>query len=724
MKRYPKNIIHFIVLLCLWQQSYGDITATSPVTYTSGNPKIHPGTVEANMIHLSVSQIMQLDYRNRFDGGILANAAGGEARLRIYYYRSDAVDGKKMLLYEVYTHENSGSYIHNSNYYNKDNWLYDVIPCESSFWSTGRIGWSSDDLETPILEAAEDYQRFHDCWTNWNTDACGFSRGMSELAIPVVVELTMHHATVQNFKIPGHGVIDPSVLVAIPPISIKGTNYEVVDLKEDVLFGHSENRFEFYTIQRELTGKKITGLYDGGTSPDCYFKLSVTTGSPTYIALPASTNINSTVFAGLNPTMFSRFRFAEEGIGSPFVVYKLNPASDQVVKFTATKNGPFVIGDNFDVSFKEDLALPANKRKLFHRGDWLTDVLVCAHRGLWSKVGRHDNPDFSGIAENTIPAYELAINDPNIDWIEFDARRTSDGVFVAWHDDGISRVSSFPDDRDVIPVKDVNARDKVWRDEHRPTYHPDNLALKNKTWAFMKDLHVRDYLGSKVKDASGNFMHPMKLEEGFAWLNAQKALGKHSVISVDYKDGLKYLDEVYELILKYDLEGQVLLSVYAKEYSLANYQAEYGQDFLKQIPLKPTFYEPVNLQTDYGGNVLNRFNDFINAPDHFVAGFTLNVNYDQDNLLIAVLKQPGFSAIANRVWYMSHYNEPFMASITDNNRLNTTADCDPRQHPLMQLCCNLFWRADFDWLLNNGTNAIFSDNTEALVEYLKAKGKK
>lgn len=728
MKRYLNYISNFMVLLFLWQQSYGSVTATSTMIYTSVNPKIHYGATQRDMMQLSVTNIMQLGYRMQEEGGILANAAGGEVRIKVYYYRADAIDGKRMLLYENSSSGNSPDYVTNATSYNYSSWHYPVDPVDGTFWYTGRQPWGSYDIKSAALEAVKDHREHYGCWQNWNTNDCGYSRGLSEQVIPIIIEVTIHHATLTTFKIPGlPEVFNPALLAVIQPTGIKGSNYEITDLKSNTSFGHANNRYTIKDVNPEFSSKKITGLFDDDiVEPNSYFKMTPT-GGTIFIAIENGGNLNHLPeFHDYYPSLYkaNAFKIEKGGVAKSFDVFKVTPLNNLILKTSANASGPFIIADNFDVSFKEDLALPVAKRKLFHRENWLNDILVCAHRGTWGKVGSHNPVDYSGIAENTIPAYELAINNPDIDWIEFDGRRTSDGVFVAWHDEGISRVSSFPDDQECIPVDEVNARDKVWRDEHRPTYAPGNLLLKNKTWNTIKDLHLRDYLGCKVKDASGNYMHPLKLEDGFKWLRDQKALGKHSVISVDYKDGLKYLDEVYRLILKYDLEGQILLSVYAKEYSLADYQAEYGHDFLKQIPLKPTFYEPVNLATDYGGNVLNRFNEYINAPEHFVAGFTLNVNYDKDDLLIGVLEQPAFPSIANRVWYMSHYNEPFMASISDNNRVNSTVDCDPRLHPILQLCSNLFWRADFDWLLNNGTNAIFSDNTESLIEYLKAKGKK
>lgn len=344
---------------------------------------------------------------------------------------------------------------------------------------------------------------------------------------------------------------------------------------------------------------------------------------------------------------------------------------------------------------------------------------MCAHRGLWGQTGSHRNPDYAGIAENTIAAYEKAIDNPYIDWIEFDARRTSDGVFVAWHDPDVWRITNKFDDSECIPIDSVNLRDRLYLDQHRTW----RKQVKEYTWNEMKDLHLRDYLGCKVKDEQGNYVHPLKLEDAFQWVKDQAAQGKYTALSIDYKDGLNYLDDLYRLILEYDLEGQVLFSVYARDYALADYQAEYGKSFLKQLPLKPTFYEPTE-PSQYGGSLSNRFNEYLNTRNsgHTLAAVTLNVNSNRDHQLINLVRSNPFPT--DSIWYISHYLEPYMVSIYDNLRITTSVDCDPNQHTKTEACANLFWRADFDWLLNNGTNGIFSDNPEPLIEYLIAKGKK
>lgn len=61
---------------------------------------------------------------------------------------------------------------------------------------------------------------------------------------------------------------------------------------------------------------------------------------------------------------------------------------------------------------------------------WLTDIYI-AHRGLF------DNG--SGIPENSVPAFELAVQ--NNYGIETDVQMTKDGVLVVFHDDTLKRMT-------------------------------------------------------------------------------------------------------------------------------------------------------------------------------------------------------------------------------------------------------------------------------------------
>ena len=60
-------------------------------------------------------------------------------------------------------------------------------------------------------------------------------------------------------------------------------------------------------------------------------------------------------------------------------------------------------------------------------------VLAFAHRGA-------HGPDAGGVAENTMAAYEAAVR-MGYRYVETDVHRTADGVLVAFHDDGLDRVT-------------------------------------------------------------------------------------------------------------------------------------------------------------------------------------------------------------------------------------------------------------------------------------------
>jgi hypothetical protein len=608
---------------------------------------------------------------------------------------------------------------------------------------------------------------------------CFLHKG-KEILQPVIVEITVKNATLRAVKIRGIDIINAQWFpiqtpAATASVDIKGSNYEINTFQQQFAFGHKvtvnstdyPNRFTVSNVSAAYLGAKFTGLFGSGGSTNAYLKASVKSGQELLVALENGQTLTATSLgsSGFTPTLATSSAFAikdaVDGISRTFNIWKVaSTSSNRVFKFTANRSGPFIIANAFDVNFKENLALPANKRKLFHRADWLNDVLVCAHRGLWNKTGQPGNgsdipQQLSGIAENTIAAYNLALNNPYIDWIEYDARRTKDGVFIAWHDDHVRRVSNFADTRECVPIDEVTQRTKPWYDEEAS----QDPAGANSRWSFtnakvtnlywdaanapagwqfgsVKDLNIRDYLGCEVKDGvdasgnpngTGNFLHPLKISDGFDWLVQQQSQGKYSIISLDFKDGLNYLHELFQLAVEKDLEGQVLLSVYAKDYSIQDYQNEYGVSFLRQFALKPTFYEPNDDKRDeYGGDLNKRLTEYVDANNngHFVAALTININNDQDDALLGVLNGTPAPYPADKIWYVSHYYEPFMASIADNNQMSAPAECKPSLNPGTMTCANLFWRADFDWFLNNGTNGIFSDNVEPLIEYLIAKGRK
>lgn len=738
MKKYL--IYLFLLLLVVWN-GHGQIYSDDEIRKSSPNAKMDSGISSFDMVYLDYIKLFGLN--SDMTGGIIGDVSpGGEIKLEVWSYDPNKIDGKGVKIYSTFLDGPSTVFAGNSTrvgygWFGKtESTDIKKISQSAKLFEPDFKAFGVDPACKNYFTSLESFSNFGKSFFNgffWSMNAITHAPYQLECKRyiqqqPVIVEATIRKASLHRFKIPGIGkfdakaFFDPQSMV----VEIKGGNYQISPIKNGIQVGHPKSYLLIKKHIWELSKTKIAGLYDNTTGPvRGYFKVKVPASGKLWVALEKGQNINATPF-GNGELLYENALTIEDNnaISGYFDVYEVSGQQGQYIKFEADKSGPFVLSHDFDVSFKEDLALPAEKRKLYHRADWPDEVLVCGHRGTWKKVGSHNPPDYSGIAENTIPAYEFAIKNPSIDLIEFDGRRTKDGVFVAWHDRDVARVSNFIDKRECIPVEELNKMDKVWRNTNPDTrWHLDYLVFSKWDWDDYKDLHLRDYLGCKVKDVKGNFMNPLKLEDAFAWLADQKTMGKYSIISVDYKQGLEYLDELYELILKYDLDGQVLLSLYAREFGLADYEREYGRDFLKQIPLKPSFFEPTS-PDQYGGNMLQRFNEYVDSPDHFVTGITLNINSDKDEGLIEILNSSKFQGLRDKMWYMSHVVEPFMSSISEISRLTTHQDCDRGQHPKLQLCSNLFWRGDLDWLLNNGTNAIFSDNTESLISYLKAKGKK
>lgn len=617
--------------------------------------------------------------------------------------------------------------------------------CQLPEDGSGFYGWLAKNVFSVFSRRNEDTGKKE---INYN---CFLSKG-KEIFQPVIVEVTVKNATLRQIAIPGLGRISAAYFPIQTPaatdiVEVKGSNYEVNILKSGLNFGHNINtttsppRFSVQVNNALYNGAKFTGLYGSTTqingvsssSSDGYLKINVKAGQKLTIALENGMTLSSDF--GSTRTLETSNALSIKDFGNSssvknFDIWEVSAqGSARTIKFPFNASGPFVIAHAFDVGFKQNMAMPANKRKLFNRADHLEEVIVCAHRGLWNKVGSHNPVNYAGIAENTIDAYEAALANSDVDWMEFDGRRTKDGVFVSWHDEDVYRITNMYDDRECISIEDVNERDRVWVQAEDPDRTSWRKQIRDYSWSELQNLHLRDYLGCKVKtnSGSGSYVNPLKLEDAFQWVKDKAGQNKHTALSIDFKDGLNYLHELYRLILEKDLEGQVLFSLYAREYSLEDYQNEYGISFLRQLPLKPTFYEPTNPDVQYGGDLPKRLKDYVVANDngHFIAALTINVNNDQEPTLTNLLRQtdpPAFPV--NEIWYVSHYLDPYLVSIYDNLRITSPVDCDPSQHPSLQNCVNLFWRADFDWLLNNGTNGIFSDNPAPLIEFLKAKGKK
>lgn len=744
----------------------------------------------------TIERTLDVNQAYHFSGdyGIKANASGGSVRVHMYakaYYTNGGVSDNHALLYGAY------SDLNNTSTFTEKGWNltyinnlcdYPVLGNFLCFLSGGSLHTEkSTAYKNRVMQVTRKLSKVPITFDEF----AFFDTPQFQVEIELELLGTTTLQDVISVKLPGVGIISADHFN--DPCEVKGSNYEITSLKEAQIWGHTDNKFEIASFNTNLANSVFTGLYDGGSGPiSSYFKVKTPSDGKYLVALEKSKSMATTAFDSSTLVHSNALTIHKPGVPAAtyekvFHVYEVTKTVGTVVTFEATEDGPFIIAGNFDVRFKENEDIPITKRKLFHRADYPNDALICAHRGIWSKLGTHNPVDYAGVAENTIPAYREAMYGPlsgYIDWIEFDARRTKDGVFVSWHDDHVRRVSNFADTRECVPLEELKDRNKIKYDElaaadpegeANSSWNFTNSRVANLNWTTttfngtggtfpaMKDLHIRDYLGCKVKypgsdgidtNAATAYAHPLKLEDSFQWLVDQRTNGKHTIISIDYKAGLADLDDLYRLVLEKGLEGQSIITLYIGNYALQEYINEYGRDFLKQMPITPNIYEPaettyLGIKDEHGDPVSDpaerlrrRFLEYMDMEEqgYFFPGVIYNNNYDGDVELINfsdtddfALRMTGKKQDGTTVsggypykpkWFESHYHEPFMSSIVDNNSITIPADCDPEQHLKSEICVNRFWRADIDWQINNGTTAFFSDSVESLVEYLIAKGKK
>lgn len=764
-----KTFNFFCFLVCLTLTGRAQIPAGSNGTYTSISPvdnqkRAIPGIGVDQMITFNVKEIF---HRKPIDStGIDATFVYSQSNpdgelsytgepnpnfynsiiiVKVYSFDRLKPGGKGPLIWGIYSTQTTSANIFKQAGWTTGRKVNGVLKPFSS--NKIRFGIQSDStyyqLNTPNCVPSKKQGWLAKAGTGYTQD-CIYRKGNISIQ-PVIVEVTVKNATLRAIKFPRNTIVSAQYFpIENPPansiVFVKGTNYEINTLTEGLQFGHFENRdsnfaprFTLSDVNPSYLGAQFTGIYGSENSTNAYLKVNQVPNQEILVAYETGQTLTAGLLGstGFTPTkvMDNAFSISDDFSGSNiiFSIWRVTSSVPMIYKFNSGLPGPFIIANAFDVNFRQNPSLPLAKRKLFNRGQFLNDVLVCAHRGLWNKTGQPGNgtnlpQQLNGIAENSIDAYQAALNNPDVDWIEFDARRTSDGVMVAFHDDYLWRVTNKFDDRECIPINEVNQRDRLYVDS-QPTW---KKKISQYTWAEIQNLQLRDYLGCKVKsnNGTGSYVNPLRLIDALQW-----ARDKNTALSIDFKDGLYYLDELLKLVLINDLEGQVLFSVYAKDFSLAQYQTEYGMTFLRQIPLKPTFYEPTDIVgvSQYGGDLPQRLAEYVKAADsgYTISAITINVNNDKEPTLTSLIRQSNPPAYpADKIWYVSHYLEPYMVSIYDNLRVAATADCDPTQHPGVMSCVNLFWRGDFDWLLNNGTNGIFSDNPEPLIAFLKAKGKK
>lgn len=652
-----------------------------------------------------------------------------------------------------------------------------------TFWSYfgGTCTNSSDyqshyqDVVGPVLDAKH-------CWGDPDFANCYENALLEDHTISLVAKLETNSATVTRVNLPGLGEINPDLLFNhYTKLRIQGSNYQFDPLSLGQTLGYDGSAsITFFNSTSDFynAGLLIAAPYDNLSNPndptdqsywtsysdfESTFKIHFdNTQNVTYMAYGRGTSSSARTVSDLTTALGSPSgltAIAEEQ-GSFEITYT-NPDNTTLTKtfdifrvtcnssivYEATAEGPFAMAHEMDNRFKPNADMAA--RKLYNRYQtWgqTGDFVICAHRGIWDKVGSHYPVDYSGEAANTFTTYEQAISGDlagYIDLVEMDTRRTSDGVFVCNHDQTIQRTSNFADDAECISIENMNKRSKAWKDLEGGNWAFSGNQISDLTWDQLKDLHLRDYLGCKVK-VNGSYVYPLQLSDALTWMRSKNGNGLPT--NIDFKDGLKYLDELFGIVLETGMEGQVNFMFYVNDFTMEHYRKEYGRDFMRQLSCIPNLYIPKDSYkdpftgetSDFGvEGMLQRFEEYMKysvLDNYTFTGVILNMNNGDEEALVELANKPFYDKVVNgyidqtgiRIkpkWTFSHYLEPFMTSLVDRNKISIPRHCNSSQHLNSEVCVDLFWRADYDWMLNNGVNGLYSDGVESLVEYLIAKGK-
>mgnify|MGYP005666450383 CR=1 FL=1 len=210
MKKYLNQNLCLLLLLLLWQQGIGQITAGSTLLHLSSPNADSAGVTVDDMIKLDMSEVLQL--QEMLNTGIIADineSLVGSVVLDVYYYHNtnNNSDSRKMLLYHSQSFISSSQFTAPSKSFNNTNYYWPLAPINNYFWNKGKY-WSGTNIKRSAMTAAKHFVENQDCFSTSNAAICNFSKNVNKQKIPVVVEVYIQNATLDQFNIPGLGEQD------------------------------------------------------------------------------------------------------------------------------------------------------------------------------------------------------------------------------------------------------------------------------------------------------------------------------------------------------------------------------------------------------------------------------------------------------------------------------------------------------------------------------------
>ena len=213
---------------------------------------------------------------------------------------------------------------------------------------------------------------------------------------------------------------------------------------------------------------------------------------------------------------------------------------DQKGNLTALKTGKAKIKvsvkDNPNICDYYDIIVPSFDSSV---------IKLIAHRG------------YSSVApENTIAAFEMAVSN-KFDAVECDVYKTTDGVFVVHHDYSLKRI--FDDERLINECSYEEIKDLVAK---------NGAGLVNYPEEKIKVCTLRDYM------------------------NILKNSDKCAVIELKQVFSQEDFDELYSLILSYDMNERVYIISYFKDALLSMEQSvkNYDESHPGEVEIHPQFF--------------------------------------------------------------------------------------------------------------------------------------
>ncbi len=312
MIRYCNSFFSLFALLLLWQQSYGQITTTSAITFTSFVPNTPADLNLMQMVNLN--QIFGAS--SELSGGIIGQInPGGNITLKVFAYDGRQLEKKGPLIFGCYA-ESSDSRSSFSTDYVAKSWTENQVSQVSQVApGSFTIKTFRNDHPSTDIKKAISYAAFYNVCTkeikanwSWWIPLIGQFTGYDEVEVcraqrngrndqPVIIEATIENATLYKFKVPGIDEFDAKDFFGLQKILQKyldpqgNPNYVVIAAHRGYWKDYAENSLAAFQAAIDqgvdMVEVDIKKTNDGHLILAHDFQLGRLTNIPTHLQSPA-----------------------------------------------------------------------------------------------------------------------------------------------------------------------------------------------------------------------------------------------------------------------------------------------------------------------------------------------------------------------------------------------------------------------------------------------------